>query len=359
MPFRIACLFVFLACSAASHAYGPLGHEMVGAIADELLAGTETATKVQTLLSGFTLARVASLPDQIKAWDRLGPENATAFHLPGHPKLEAELIAFWRANPPDSKHDGPTPSHHWFHYTDVPLAGAPEHYRDGATGRSPWDIVHMMGYCIDVLTDKVPQPNERKISKAVAVILLAHFTGDIHQPLHVGAEYFGAGGQPVNPDVTGAPGLEDQGGNTLWLLTTDRPAEHVKLHSFWDTPAVDAAFAQVRADMARADPKAPLTSEDLAKWFAAHEPKRWRPAAESPVATWPELWADDIMPLAREAHERLAFQDIKPAGQLAEGFAREKPSIDHKTYREWAGAAVRDELNKGGRRLAELLKRIL
>ena len=86
------------------------------------------------------------------------------------------------------------PSHHWFHYTDVPLADA-EKYADGKAGRSQWDIVHMMRYCIAVLQGEEPEDNARKITKPIAVILLAHFVGDIHQPLHVGAQYFDAQGQ--------------------------------------------------------------------------------------------------------------------------------------------------------------------
>ena len=358
MRFPATVAILFLLNLGTVTGYGPLGHEMVGAIADQLLAGHPAEEKIRTLLSGFTLARVATLPDQIKSWDRLGPENPTAFHLPGHPELEAELIEFWRANPADSKRDGNTPSHHWFHYSDVPVAGRPEHYRDGATGRGRWDIVHMSSYCLDVLLGKVPQPNDRKISKTVAVVLLAHFVGDLHQPLHVGAEYFDSGGKPVNPDRTGIAGLEDQGGNTLWLQTTDQPSEHVKLHGFWDTPAVKTAFAQVRAAMTKADPQAPPNSNDMAKWFATHEPQGWRPPADAALAKWPELWADDILPLAREAHARLEFRDINPVEKLVEGFAREKPSGDGVTYREWAGTAVRGELNKAGWRLAELLRRV-
>ena len=36
-----------------THAYSPLGHEIVGAIADERLANTPTATKIRALLDVF------------------------------------------------------------------------------------------------------------------------------------------------------------------------------------------------------------------------------------------------------------------------------------------------------------------
>jgi hypothetical protein len=45
----------------AAQAYGPLGHEIVGAIADERLANTATATKICALLDGLSLEKAPSL----------------------------------------------------------------------------------------------------------------------------------------------------------------------------------------------------------------------------------------------------------------------------------------------------------
>ena len=53
------------------------------------------------------------------------------------------------------------PSHHWFHYTDVPVVPA-QRYGDGSAGRSKWDIVHMIPFCIQVLQGRVPEQNERR-----------------------------------------------------------------------------------------------------------------------------------------------------------------------------------------------------
>ena len=50
--------------------YGPRGHGLVGAIADRRLAkDTSVKAKVDQLLDGLTLQRVATLPDEIKTWD--------------------------------------------------------------------------------------------------------------------------------------------------------------------------------------------------------------------------------------------------------------------------------------------------
>ena len=43
----------------------------------------------------------------------------------------------------------------------------------------------MIPYCVEVLRGRVPEQNERKITKPVALILLAHYVADIHQPLRI------------------------------------------------------------------------------------------------------------------------------------------------------------------------------
>ena len=47
---------------------------MVGAIADERLAGKATATKVSKILGGVSLAQAALLADDIKDWDENPPD---------------------------------------------------------------------------------------------------------------------------------------------------------------------------------------------------------------------------------------------------------------------------------------------
>ena len=66
-----------------------------------------------------------------------------------------------------------------------------------------------------------PRQTPRAITKPVALILLAHYVGDIHQPLHVGAEYFD-NGKFANPD-TDKNALPDQGGNTFVMDLAEPP----------------------------------------------------------------------------------------------------------------------------------------
>ena len=349
-------------------AYGPVGHQIVGAIADQRLANSPTGAKVAVLLEGMSLESASVIADEIKGWDKNGADDPNVFHYSSRPWLDEQLRAFWRANPPTPDLASPVPSHHWFHYTDVPVLDAGR-YADGKTGRHPWDVVHVITYCVGVLRGTVPEDNERKVTRAVAVILLAHLVGDIHQPLHVGAEYFDAQGKAVNPD-RGAPGLADEGGNTILLqLPTSAVLAYrhgVKLHGFWDNDAVlanlpsppDAGSWEERRE------KTDAARAALVRGFATEEPKGWRLPPAVPVTGYAEAWADETLPVARQAHERLAFTDVRPWRQadrtVAEGRAGERqPPPDGVPYRDWAARVVRGELHRAGWRLADLLEKTL
>jgi len=88
-----------------------------------LLANTPTCAQVSQLLDGITLEEAAVIPDTIKQWDTNGVDNPKALeYFSARPKIAEQLRAFWTANPPTYDEKSPVPSHHWFHYTDVPLA---------------------------------------------------------------------------------------------------------------------------------------------------------------------------------------------------------------------------------------------
>jgi hypothetical protein len=345
-------------------AFGPKGHEMVGAIADQRLGGKPVATKVAKLLDGLTLAEAALLADKIKAWDHQSPSNLSTI-LPDHTSIEDDLRAFFKANPFSTK--DPTklpPNHHWFHYTDVPVVGNGT-YSSGKTGRSQFDIVQMIPMCIRVLKGQEPDDNPRKITKSMAVILIAHYVGDLHQPLHVGAQYFDGKGQPTNPDDSGS-GFATEGGNNLHLIL-DRFNDHGRgqdpyiLHAYWDNNAVTTALDLVRNDI-RADRKTTtgkISDADMARHLASLEPKNWKLAANVAIDQWSEKWADETLSLSRQAYDRLEYRDVKldQKRKTATGVATEKMQKGAgQSYHDWAGTVVRDGLHKGGWRLADLLQ---
>lgn len=350
MKRTISLLLTVCLLSIPALAYGPRGHRLVGAIADKRLAQNPTvAAKVRQLLDGLTLREVATFPDGIKSWDtckQQTPEQVTT-----KKRIRKELRAFVSANPcSGSRYHGN------FHFTDVPVVGD-EKYDDGhvgnqfGVGRNRYDIVQTITYCVRVLKGEIPATNKRRITKSVAVILLAHYLGDIHQPLHVGAEFFirkNGKGVPFEPSQT-KKGFEDQGGNKLTLLTfdgTDFVKTGKNLHSFWDGLAVDEAFD---------------TTDDaaIAELLAAQEPANWQLSGE--LETWAEQMADDIMPFAREAHDRLRYDEIKIVNNMREiqsGKAIEK-NTSGDSYKTFAGGVVKQEIQKGGWRLAALLEEAL
>src|SRR5215467_5258911 len=329
----ILIAFALLALHASVLAYGPLGHEIVGAIADERLANTPTAAKIRALLDGLALEKATVIADEIKGWDKKGVDAPRSFHYSAHRNIDRQLRDFWRAN--QATHDGnfAAPSHHWFHYADVPVV-PPQTYRGGITGRSKWDIVHMIPFCIDVLQGRTTEQNERQITKPVALILLAHYVADIHQPLHVGAQYFDRDGRPTDPDKDKSA-LADEGGNTFTLQLSDEPPRHrgirkKKFHGFWDYDAVNALFPQVPATLRKKELEAQIEplKKDLVHDMATREPRNWQMPTNVSVDSYAEIWADEILPIAREAHARLEFRKVKPTldGEhiVATGEAMEK-----------------------------------
>jgi len=364
----ILTAFSVVAFHASLLAYGPLGHEVVGAIADERLANTPAAGKVYGLLDGLTLEKAALIADEIKRWDKKGVDDPRSFRYSRHRNIDRQLRDFWRANQPTDDPNSPGPSHHWFHYTDVPVMPG-QRYRDGASGRSKWDIVHMIPFCIGVLQGRIPEQNERKITKPVAVILLAHYVADIHQPLHIGAAYFDAQGRPTDPEKDKSA-LADEGGNTFALELSDDPPRRrgirkKKFHGFWDFDTVNALFPQVPGRLPKRELKAQIEplKQQVVHDMATNEPRNWQIPSNVPVDGYAEVWADEIMPIAREAHARLQFRDVKPSLDnnriVAAGEAIEKRSAGQTLYRTWASGVVRDELHKAGWRLADLLEKIL
>src|SRR5689334_17744668 len=107
---RILIAFGIAAFRTSILAYGPLGHEVVGAIADERLANTPTAAKVYALLDGTRLQKAALIADEIKGWDERGVDDPRSFHYSGRRYVDRQLRDFWRANQPihDARSSAPS-----------------------------------------------------------------------------------------------------------------------------------------------------------------------------------------------------------------------------------------------------------
>lgn len=319
--------------SINGYAYGPRGHQLVGAIADRRLAKNETvADKVKDLLDGLTLERVSTFPDEIKS-RKCGDD-------PTGNRISRELQAFVNAN-------CNAPNHNEFHYTNIPVFGD-EDYDDGEVGRGKFDIVQMIPFSIRVLKGEEPETNDRGITKTIAVILLTHYLGDIHQPLHVGAEFFDADGKPFGP-TTSDRGFASQGGNKLTLFTffKGKRTSAGKFHGYWDSQTVENAFGSQQ-------------NSKVARKLANKEPDDWE--LNGDISTWSEQLANGMMPISREAHHRLEYKNIEvQSGQrdITSGRCDEKKPSGGPFYAVWAGNVVRNQIHKGGWRLAALLEQAL
>lgn len=351
MKFRLAifCLVIQFISFGNLLAYSETGHRVIGAVADRLIAGKPTADAVKKLLGGITLERATTLPDELRGEDR----KSGNFTLAENPALQDELLAFRAANPPGEDLNRLTPSHHWFHYTNVPIQ-IPS-YAATQKGTSKWDIVQMITFCTRVLEGKEKPDNSLKITRGVALVLLTHFVGDIHQPMHVGAIFMNKNGDRLNPN-TDASALESRGGNDINFGATN-------LHSYWDYDAVESCMAYRRRLLGKMAEQ--YLPRDMATEMAAKEPSDWKmDPALSPEA-WSEKWADDILPIAKEAHDRLRFlpqEDFAKdrAGKfVARWTAIEAPHIGTDSYSIWASKTVEKELPKAGWRLAALLEAAL
>src|SRR6266446_8593004 len=208
-----------VALVSSSFGYGDAGHQTVGAIADKLIANSpNTVAHVRALIGDETLEHASTWADKCK-------------HIidPNDP----DMMAFIAANPHSPGSNGPH-DHYAYHYTDIPIQET--HYRARSVGAKKIDVVHMLRNCIAIIEGHSnARNNPTGITQKTALRLLVHYVGDIHQPLHVGAAYFGPNGQPVNPNTT-TGAQADVGGNVITFHDT-------KLHSYWDTPTVQNAMA--------------------------------------------------------------------------------------------------------------------
>src|SRR5690242_10795095 len=190
--------------------WGADGHQLVGAVADALIAGSPAASKVNSILGTETLQQASLWADCVKGTN----EKKTPFKFTVDTKKFPECKPFESATGVAAmvdyvkrNHDGCAPGpdqetcHKQYHYSDVAIQRST--YDSHDQGTSDHDIVASIRAAVVVLKGQpAPAPFNIK-NKKEALRLLAHFVGDIHQPLHVGAVYLDHQGNVVDPDQPG------------------------------------------------------------------------------------------------------------------------------------------------------------
>jgi hypothetical protein len=173
----------------AAQAWGPVGHEAVGAVADELLSRRAHAVVAELLQDDLdrngqpsgrrTLAEVASWPDEIRGTDADRP--------------------------------------HW-HYDNRPVC---EGGRETAWCRQGECATAQLQANLDILADAGRSRAERN----VALKWVVHLVGDMHQPLHEAD--LAEGGNRIHVSARGRAHGRHEGGS---------------LHAYWDTRLVTLAL---------------------------------------------------------------------------------------------------------------------
>jgi nuclease S1 len=161
----LALFALLISFENRSFAWGPMGHSIIGKIAQsKLLPGTKRIIREQ--LQVPSLANIANWADQVKKRRKQKP----------------------------------------WHYTNIP-EGILEYdrRRDCPTGGCVTEIIPKMAQTL-------AKPRASLKDRKEALKYLAHFVGDIHQPLHLGY-------------------ASDRGGNRISLRYRGR---NTNLHALWD-----------------------------------------------------------------------------------------------------------------------------
>jgi hypothetical protein len=262
------------------------------------------------------------------------------------------------------------PKHGTYHYTDVPFQL--DHYHDGAVGTFEEDIVQTLKQAIAVLQGKTdPALNPHKFTKRQALILIAHMTGDIHQPLHVGAAFVGKDGKFVVPkhhhEIDETAIFDSRGGNNLLLddqkitelsanlippgepkpIREGVPKSLTKpFHSYWDSTTVDYAMRRIRTK----------TPENFAQAAIDSKPVVMKNTGDA--TTWPYQWANDSLAVSKLAYADVTVGKLTPQvsknGETYYTWSLEVPA----NYPVPSSAIAKTQLIKGGYNLASLLQAI-
>ena len=315
--------------------WGPDGHHTVGAIADQLIAGSNAAVQVQAILGGLSLQDAAVWADCAKGVD---PSKGFAYTSAGvypeckifeTPAGEAEMIDFVRRNDTNcARIPGDESCHKQYHYSDEAIQR--DIYRLGDVGTSSFDVVAAVAAVTHVLQgDSAPAPFNIK-DKREALLLLAHYVGDIHQPLHVGAVYLNAAGEPVDPDSgTFDPATKTVGANDIITVSGKKKTQGANLHHTWDQIPTNLMAGKVNA-----------------VWLAQAKAV---PGTPGDVYAWPTVWATDSLGQAQNAFSGLQYS-AESNGQWTVAL----PS----SYSAKMAQIKRRQLIEAGARLAQILQAI-
>ena len=181
------------------------------------------------------------------------------------------------------------PKNSRWHYVDLPL-GTTAYDPDGPFAK-PDDIVHTIGQAVGVLEGQ----GDPRISKVMALRMVVHFVGDVHQPLHCTSGYYqiaADGTVKLVTDPEEAKGLPDDGGGNDLILG---PGFLNEVHNYWDAVLVTKiTHSNVTADLVKV--LQAKIAADGAGWKSTGDYHRWA-----------EGWAEESVVAARTAYQGIEF----------------------------------------------------
>jgi hypothetical protein len=335
---------ILIAFPSAAVAWGFEGHRVVGSIADKLLDNTNAQQQVQKILNdadsgshGLDLRLAGPWADCVRSV-RIDDGKFHYVVNPDHLEYEVPCTPFrsdrergrivdyamrnWNCDGIEHA------CHTKFHFDDISILQSK--FDRSFQGTNNHDLVAAIGAAIAVLKDN-PSPTPFSIKdKKEALLLLVHFIGDLHQPLHIGSVYLGPDGKTVDPDAAHKvdPATETAGGNSI-------KDQNLDLHTQWDDIPQDIGDA--------------ATKELLADAGAV-------PVSNGPIESWPDAWATDTLLVAQDAFKGLKFQINPPPKPERNNWT--VAFDDHMAYLHSMDAIKRKQLAKGGARLGQVLKTI-
>lgn len=335
--FFFAVVLVLFAQDAL--AWGSNGHATAGAIADAILAaeGKNAQAHVRRILGKIgrhqvNLADAANWADCAREYEMRDGKVSyvrSRFHenacdvFDNNQASRDELAAYVANNYTQCPYKNQMAEcHKSYHFADIPIEE--NNYRPTYFGARQWDVVHAIDAAASWLKGQRPAPLPFVITTdKEALFMIAHFVGDIHQPLHVTALYLDDSGatvdarQPANQKEQ----ADTHGGNSLELGSRN-------LHGIWDATNFTAGQLALLVD----------------------EAAGYRQTGGD-VTTWADAWASDTIKEGKPA--LLGFKV-----QAKSGDAWPIKYDDANAYNAAKSRLQKEQIEKAGRRMADLLMAI-
>jgi hypothetical protein len=301
-------LGVALTTAQPAAAWGPAGHQAVGAVADALLTPRAQAAVAELLAEDR---------------DRDG-------RFSGRRSLAA--VADWA----DEIRGGPSDHPHW-HYDNRPVCGPP-------ADRGVWCP---LGDCASAQLDArlavLADPTQPRAQRNAALKWVVHLVGDLHQPLH--AADLAEGGNRIrvaprgNSERSWEGGSPGDGGSRHHRRGHDGES----LHAFWDSHLVNLALHPE-------DGQVPAQAVDRLL-------RRARGIDPGMLAAGPERWAEESNAIARDFALNLDGVDCSLGAGHGDG---EEPQVRlSRAYVSRGRQIVEERLALAGARLARVLNQAL